>query len=756
MSADEKNTKKVELKIDGITCQACVAKIERKLSKTSGIKEAVVNISNNMGNIIYDERQIKLSEIIKIIEKLGYEPKKREDIKEDSIELKKKIKKELRNSQLIIVLSMIVIYISMGHMLGLPIPRIVSPEVNTFNFVTVQLILTIIVMFLAGKFYKIGIRQLLFLSPNMDSLIAIGTGSAFLYSLYVSYKIYNGHIHMVHSLYYESATMIIAFIILGKYLENLSKGKTFEAIRKLVNFQAKKANIVRDDKIIEVDIDEVIVGDIVLVKPGEKIPVDGEIIEGHSTVDEAMLTGESIPVEKEKGQKVFSGSINKDGSLRISVEATKGDTLLSKIAKLVEDAQMTKAPIAKLADRISLYFVPVVIGIAVLSVLIWTTLIKFNYVKIEGSAVEFVLTIFVSVLIIACPCSLGLATPTAIMVGTGKGAELGILIKSGEGLERLGHIDTIVFDKTGTLTKGEPKLIEILSKNLDKTEILKIAASLEINSEHPLGKAIYEEAKEKNLDFYTTENFNSISGRGIIAEINSKKYILGNRKLLKDYHIENIYEKEISEFEEQGRTAVFLADEKELLAALFLADVPREECKELIKNLKSKNINSFMLTGDNFKTAKAMAILLGIEESNILAEVSPEDKYKKIKELQDTGRKVAMVGDGINDSPALAQAEVGIAIGSGTDIAIESADIVLMNKNINTVLSAIRLSQATIKNIKQNLFWAFFYNTIGIPVAAGLLYLVSGHLLNPMIAGFAMGMSSVSVVTNALRLKNFK
>lgn len=751
---NKNNLKKVELKIDGITCQACVAKIERKLSKTNGVEEVVVNISNNIGNISYNESQIKLSEIMSIIKKLGFEPKKKEEAKEDENLIQKNLKLELMKSQLIVFLSMIVMYVSMGHMIGLPMPKIISPETNflNFNFMNVQLILTLIVMILANRFYKVGLKQLYLKSPNMDSLIAIGTGAAFLYSLYITYKIYLGDYHQIHSLYYESAAMIIAFVVIGKYLENFSKGKTSEAIKKLVNFQSKKANIIRNDKIIEVDIDEVSQGDLVLVKPGEKIPVDGEIIDGHSTVDEAMLTGESIPVEKEKGHRVYSGSINKEGSLKVRTLATKGDTLLSKIAKLVEDAQMTKAPIAKLADTISLYFVPTVIGIAMLAVLIWSLAIKYEFVKINGSSIEFVLTIFVSVLIIACPCSLGLATPTAIMVGTGKGAELGILIKSGEALERLGQIDAVVFDKTGTLTKGEPKLIDILTK-LDKIEVLKIAATLETSSEHPLGKAIYEDAKEKQLELYQTEDFISISGRGVEAKVNSKKYILGNRKLLLDYGIKNDFENEIENFEKLGRTAVFLATEQELIAVLLLADVPREESKTLVKDLKENAVESYMLTGDNYKTAKAMADLLGIE--NILAEVSPEDKYKKIKELQEKGLKIAMVGDGINDSPALAQADVGIAIGSGTDIAIESADIVLMNKNINTVLTAIRLSKATIKNIKQNLFWAFIYNIVGIPIAAGLLYLINGHLLNPMIAGFAMGMSSVSVVANALRLKRF-
>ena len=755
----EKDNKKLELKIDGISCQACVAKIERKLSRTDGVEKALVNISNNMADIEYDEKEIKASEIMKIIEKLGYTPKRREDLKdkEEALRAEKKLKSELTKSKIAIVLSLILMYISMSHMFGLPVPHIIYPVDHIFNYVAIQFIIAVTVMIIGKRFYKVGFRQLFMLSPNMDSLVAVGTSSAFIYSLYISYKIFaDNNIHLMHSLYYESAAMIIAFVMLGKYLETLSKGKASAAIKKLVNFQAKKANIIRNGEIVEIDINEVSKGDIVFIKPGEKIPVDGTIIEGHSTIDEAMITGESIPVEKLENDKVYSGSINKDGALKVVVNATEGETLISKIAKLVEDAQMTKAPIARLADKVSLIFVPTVIFIAIFAALLWWFLIKYNVVSVSQNHFEFVLTIFISILIIACPCSLGLATPTAIMVGTGKGAELGILIKSGEALEKLNEIDTIVFDKTGTLTEGTPKVIDIVSigNALSKDEILKIAASMEVNSEHPLGKAVYDEAKEKNVELYDVKKFLSISGRGVIGEIEEKKYLLGNKKLLLDNGISNLYEEEIHRYELEGKTTILLADEEKLIAFITLADVVRNESIKLIEKLKKENIKTYMLTGDNERTAKVIAKKLGIDD--VIAEVSPEDKYKKVKDLQEQGRKVVMVGDGVNDSPALAQADVGMAIGSGTDIAIESADIVLMSKDIETILTAIRLSKATIKNIKENLFWAFFYNSCGIPIAGGLLYLFTGHLLNPMLAGLAMGLSSVSVVTNALRLKRFK
>ena len=755
----EKDNKKLELKIDGISCQACVAKIERKLSRTDGVEKALVNISNNMADIEYDEKEIKASEIMKIIEKLGYTPKRREDLKdkEEALRAEKKLKSELTKSKIAIVLSLILMYISMSHMFGLPVPHIIYPVDHIFNYVAIQFIIAVTVMIIGKRFYKVGFRQLFMLSPNMDSLVAVGTSSAFIYSLYISYKIFaDNNIHLMHSLYYESAAMIIAFVMLGKYLETLSKGKASAAIKKLVNFQAKKANIIRNGEIVEIDINEVSKGDIVFIKPGEKIPVDGTIIEGHSTIDEAMITGESIPVEKLENDKVYSGSINKDGALKVVVNATEGETLISKIAKLVEDAQMTKAPIARLADKVSLVFVPTVIFIAIFAALLWWFLIKYNVVSVSQNHFEFVLTIFISILIIACPCSLGLATPTAIMVGTGKGAELGILIKSGEALEKLNEIDTIVFDKTGTLTEGTPKVIDIVSigNALSKDEILKIAASMEVNSEHPLGKAVYDEAKEKNVELYEVKKFLSISGRGVIGEIEEKKYLLGNKKLLLDNGISNLHEEEIHRYELEGKTTILLADEEKLIAFITLADVVRNESIKLIEKLKKENIKTYMLTGDNERTAKVIAKKLGIDD--VIAEVSPEDKYKKVKDLQEQGRKVVMVGDGVNDSPALAQADVGMAIGSGTDIAIESADIVLMSKDIETILTAIRLSKATIKNIKENLFWAFFYNSCGIPIAGGLLYLFTGHLLNPMLAGLAMGLSSVSVVTNALRLKRFK
>jgi copper-exporting ATPase len=754
----EENFKKLELKIEGISCQACVAKIERKLSRTNGVKKALVNISNNMADIDYNESEIKASEITKIIEKLGYIPKKREDLreKEENIKAEKKLKNELAKTKIVVLLSFILMYISMSHMFSMPLPSFLNPEIKILNYVLTQLIITIIVMWIGKRFYRVGFRQLIMLSPNMDSLVAVGTSSAFVYSLYISYRIFaESNVHLMHSLYYESATMIIAFVMLGKYLETLSKGKASAAIKKLVNFQAKKANIIRNGEIFEVNIEEVSKGDTVFIKPGEKIPVDGVIVEGHSSIDEAMITGESIPVEKGENDSVYSGSINKDGALKVLVNATKDETLISKIAKLVEDAQMTKAPIAKLADKVSLVFVPTVITIAIVVSLIWWFAIKYNAVRIIGSPFEFVLTIFISILIIACPCSLGLATPTAIMVGTGKGAELGILIKSGEALEKLNRIDTIVFDKTGTLTEGNPKVIDIISlSDLSEDEIVKIAASMEKNSEHPLGKAVYEKLKEKNFSEYDIRNFLSISGRGVIGEIENNKYFLGNRKLLIENNIGNIKEELIHKYELEGKTTILLADKDNLIAFITIADVIREESIQLIEKLRKEKIETYMLTGDNERTAKVIAKKLNID--NVIAEVSPEDKYKKVKELQEKGKKVAMVGDGINDSPALAQADVGLAIGSGTDIAIESADIVLMNKNIEVILTAIRLSRATIKNIKENLFWAFFYNTCGIPIAGGILYLLTGHLLNPMIAGLAMGLSSVSVVTNALRLKRFK
>ncbi len=749
--------KEVEIDITGITCQVCVNKIERKVGKLEGVKEIAVNLANSRGKILYDSEKIKLSEILEVIKKLGYEGKKHEDIEEDSkaIESEKKLKQEFLEFKLAIFFSAIVFYISMGTMAGLPVPNIISPDINPLNFALIQLILAIPVIYIGRRFYKIGIKQLIMRSPSMDSLIATGTGSAILYSLYGTYKIYSGDFHYVHSLYYESGVVILALILLGKYLENVSKGKTSEAIKKLMNLKSKKATLVRDGKFVQVDIEEVELDEIVLVKPGESIPVDGVVVEGQSSVDESMLTGESIPVEKNIGDKVFGASINKNGVIQVKAQAIGKDTVISKIIKLVENAQGSKAPIAKIADKVSGYFVPTVMLIATVAGITWYYLGSRGIVKIHEAPSIFALTIFVAVMVIACPCSLGLATPTAIMVGTGRGAELGILIKSGEALEKAHKIDTIVFDKTGTLTIGKPKVTDIMSfSNIDEDEILRVAGALEEYSEHPLGEAIVEAGKERKLQFPKVEKFESITGKGVTGVIDGKKVYIGNIKLMRDFSIDIINENILEKLAYQGKTPMYIAIEDSLIGVIAVADILKPEAIETIKELKNRGYHVGMITGDNKLTAQAIGKEAGIDI--IFAEVTPEEKYLKVKELQEQGKNVAMVGDGINDSPALVQANIGIAIGGGTDIAMESADIVLMKRDLKDVLVAMELSHAVIKNIKENLFWAFIYNTVGIPVAAGVLYPLTGHLLNPMIAGAAMAMSSVSVVTNALRLKKFK
>lgn len=749
--------KEVEIDITGITCQVCVNKIEKKVGKLEGVKEIAVNLANSRGKILYDSEKIKLSEILEVIKKLGYEGKKHEDIEEDSkaIESEKKLKQEFLEFKLAIFFSAIVFYISMGTMVGLPVPNIISPDINPLNFALIQLILAIPVIYIGRRFYKVGIKQLIMRSPSMDSLIATGTGSAILYSLYGTYKIYSGDFHYVHSLYYESGVVILALILLGKYLENVSKGKTSEAIKKLMNLKSKKATLVRDGKFVQVDIEEVELDEIVLVKPGESIPVDGVVVEGQSSVDESMLTGESIPVEKNIGDKVFGASINKNGVIQVKAQAIGKDTVISKIIKLVENAQGSKAPIAKIADKVSGYFVPTVMLIATVAGITWYYLGSRGVVKIHEAPSIFALTIFVAVMVIACPCSLGLATPTAIMVGTGRGAELGILIKSGEALEKAHKIDTIVFDKTGTLTIGKPKVTDIMSfSNIDEDEILRVAGALEEYSEHPLGEAIVEAGKERKLQFPKVEKFESITGKGVTGVIDGKKVYIGNIKLMRDFSIDIINENILEKLAYQGKTPMYIAIEDSLIGVIAVADILKPEAIETIKELKNRGYHVGMITGDNKLTAQAIGKEAGIDI--IFAEVTPEEKYLKVKELQEQGKNVAMVGDGINDSPALVQANIGIAIGGGTDIAMESADIVLMKRDLKDVLVAMELSHAVIKNIKENLFWAFIYNTVGIPVAAGVLYPLTGHLLNPMIAGAAMAMSSVSVVTNALRLKKFK
>ena len=537
---------------------------------------------------------------------------------------------------------------------------------------------------------------------------------------------------------------------MGKYLEGVSKGKTSEAIKKLMSLKSKKANLVRNGEIVQVDIEEVEKGEVLLVKPGESIPVDGKVIDGNSTVDESMLTGESIPIDKAAGDIVYGASINKNGSLKIEATAVGKDTVISKIIKLVENAQGSKAPIAKIADKVSAYFVPIVMLIATAAGIIWYFLGSRGIVEINNTPSIFALTIFISVMVIACPCSLGLATPTAIMVGTGRGAELGILIKSGEALEKAHKVNAVVFDKTGTLTEGKPKVTDILTmEGYKENDTLQIAGALEQHSEHPLGEAIVEEAKERGRVFPEVAESVSISGQGVNRKIEESEVLIGNIKLMKAKNIEITMEKELDELASQGKTPMYMAIDGKFLGIIAVADVMKKEAVDTIKELKTRGYKIGMITGDNKITAEAIGKQVGIDM--IFAEVTPEDKYLKVKELQNEGYNVAMVGDGINDSPALVQADVGIAIGGGTDIAMESADIVLMKRDLRDVLTAMDLSNATIRNIKQNLFWAFIYNTLGIPIAAGLLYPFTGHLLNPMIAGGAMAMSSVSVVTNAPR-----
>lgn len=754
---EESDLKDVELDIDGISCQVCVNKIEKKVSKLNGVKSVIVNLANSRGKIVYDSDVIKLSEILEVMKKMGYTGTKHEESSENLKDKEKEehLKREFLEFKIAIVFSAVVFYIAMGTMVGLPVPSIISPDINPLNFAIIQFILALPVVYIGRRFYTVGIKQLFMRSPSMDSLIATGTGSALLYSIYGTFKIAEGNYHYVHSLYYESAVVILALILLGKYLEGVSKGKTSEAIKKLMSLKSKKANLVRNGEIVQVDIEEVEKGEVLLVKPGESIPVDGKVIDGNSTVDESMLTGESIPIDKAAGDIVYGASINKNGSLKIEATAVGKDTVISKIIKLVENAQGSKAPIAKIADKVSAYFVPIVMIIATAAGIIWYYLGSRGIVEINNTPSIFALTIFISVMVIACPCSLGLATPTAIMVGTGRGAELGILIKSGEALEKAHKVNTVVFDKTGTLTEGKPKVTDILTmEGYKENDTLQIAGALELHSEHPLGEAIVEEAKNRGLVFPQVNDFISITGQGVYGKIEESEVLIGNVKLMKAKNIEITMKKELDELASQGKTPMYMAIDGKFLGIIAVADVMKEEAVDTIKELKERGYKIGMITGDNKITAEAIGKQVGIDM--IFAEVTPEDKYLKVKELQEEGYNVAMVGDGINDSPALVQADVGIAIGGGTDIAMESADIVLMKRNLKDVLTAMDLSNATIRNIKQNLFWAFIYNTLGIPIAAGVLYPFTGHLLNPMIAGGAMAMSSVSVVTNALRLKNFK
>ncbi|WP_314962723.1 heavy metal translocating P-type ATPase [Peptostreptococcus stomatis] len=744
---------KIDFSVLGMSCAACSKSAERSLKKTEGVSSAVVNIATEKASVEYDPKVCNIDNLRAAVEKAGF-----------TMELEDHINREddttsFKRFLVAIVFASLLFTISMGPMVGISLPAIISPHHNPLNYALIQAILAIVVMVAGKKFYIKGFKALYQLGPNMDSLVAVSTSASFIYSIISTFKIAyepgfagnilaSGH-HL--PLYYESCAMIIALIMLGKYLEGRSKSKTSEAIKSLLELQAKIAIIEVDGQEKEVEIDKVRVGDIVIVKPGQKIPVDGSVIFGSTSIDESMLTGESIPVEKTVGDPVTGASVNKNGYIKFKVEKVGKDTTLSQIIRLVEEAQNRKAPIANLADLISGYFVPTVIGIALVSGLAW--------LFIGGTSFQFAFTIFISVLVIACPCALGLATPTAIMVGTGKGAENGILIKGGDSLESAHKISTVAFDKTGTITEGRPRVtgVKNLSKSLDEDQLMSFAASIESNSEHPLADAIVDYSKEKGGEIYPVEDFVSITGKGVEALINKKRVSLGNLKLIDSYgdiNDKSSLKSMVDKYAESGNTPMLLAIDGHVKAIIAVADTIKEDSAKAVEKLHQMGIKVAMITGDNEKTALAIAKQVGIDI--VRADVLPSEKSKVIKDLQDQGEFVAMVGDGINDAPALALADVGIAIGSGTDVAIESADIVLMKNSLMDVPNSIKLSKETIRNIKENLGWAFGYNIIGIPFAAGLIYLFGGPLLNPMIAAAAMSLSSVSVVSNALRLRKFR
>lgn len=746
----------VTIPIGGMTCAACAQRVEKGIKKLEGVASVSVNFATEKATVIYNPQQVRLSVIREAIEKAGYkalEINKADAADEDRERKQREIKMLWTKFTVSAVFSLPLLYIAMVPMLtkygiNLPYPSGLDPMNYSLIYALLELILVIPVIGVGYKFYTIGFKSLWRRSPNMDSLIAIGTTAAVLFSIYNTWKIAQGQFRAVESLYFETAGVIITLILLGKSLEAVSKGRTSEAIKKLMGLAPKTAIIMQSGAEKEIPIDEVEIGDIIVVKPGAKIPVDGTVVEGHTSIDESMLTGESMPVDKKAGDTVYAASLNTTGTIQFKAEKIGSDTALAQIIKLVEDAQGSKAPIAQMADIVSGYFVPVVCVIALAVGIAW----YFG----TGGNLELALTLFISVLVIACPCALGLATPTAIMVGTGKGAENGILIKGGEALETAHKINTIVFDKTGTITEGKPTVTDVLTTEGSKQEdLLRLAASAEKSSEHPLGQAIVAGAQNKGLELLKVDNFNSLTGRGIEAVISGQTVLAGNRKLMDERGISlSALEEASDRLAGEGKTPMYVAVDGRLAGIVAVADVVKASSKAAIESLHKMGVEVAMITGDNKRTASAIAKQVGIDR--ILAEVLPQDKSNEVKKLQGEGRKVAMVGDGINDAPALAQADIGIAIGSGTDVAMESADIVLMRSDLMDVPTAIDLSKKTIRNIKQNLFWAFGYNVVGIPIAAGVLYLFGGPLLNPIFAAAAMSLSSVSVLTNALRLKRFK
>lgn len=736
--------KKVVCDILGMQCAACSAGIEKVLKRTEGILDVSVNLLLNQAEIEYDQTKIKLEEIFQVIQKGGFDARIHQEQQQEETK-----KKDYENVHIYgtLIVAFLLLYIGMSHMLGsfeLPLPNIISYKTNPFNFAFIQFVLATIIAISGWKFYYRGIRSLLHGAANMDTLVAIGTGSAYIYSVFSLFSIANGNVHAVHSLYFEGAGVVIALVQFGKHLEAISKKKSTGAIQALLQLRPKTATLFKNGKEMEISVDEVVVGDVLVVKAGEHIAVDGIVVEGESNVDESMLSGESMPVKKGVQDEVHQGTMNLDGRLLMRCSVDNEDTTLSKIIRMVEDAQSKKAPIARIADRISMYFVPIVMGIAFVSALIWYFIQK---------DVSFSLTIFVSVLVIACPCALGLATPTAIMVGTGKAAQLGIFIKSGEALEIASHIDCVVFDKTGTITIGKPLVTDVFAQ--DKQQVLAYAAALEQGSVHPLATAILQKAEEEHILAPSLSNIQTVNGKGVYAQLSEKKLMAGNRRMMEEEGLDvSMYLEAEKACQEAGKSVVWVSYDQQVIGMLAIADKIKDHVRDVVESLTKSGKEVYMISGDHTRTATAIAKQAGI--TNVIAEVLPQDKAEEVKRLQKLGKKVAMVGDGINDAIALTQSEVGIAIGSGSDVAIESADIVLMKEDIRDVETALRLSHSVLCNIKQNLFWAFFYNTIGIPVAAGILYPIFHILLSPVFAGAAMAFSSVSVVSNALRLRNFK
>lgn len=747
-----KKAKEVTLLVEGMTCASCSSAVERSLKKLDGVEIASVNLATNKATIKYDGSKVKIAELKKAVEKAGYTPKdieKKLAIDEDQLRKDMESKDMFQRLIISVIFSLPLLYIAMGHMY-IPdiakLPAIIDVHNYPLNFTLIQLIFTLPVMWAGRKFFFIGFKTLFKGSPNMDTLVAIGTGAAFIYGLYAIFAIYNGDFHYVDNLYFEVAALIITLLLVGKYMEARMKGKTSEAIKKLMNLAPKTARLIKDGTEIEVSLEEVEVDDLLIVRPGERIPVDGLVVEGFSAVDESMLTGESLPVDKQPGDSIVGGSLNKNGLLTMKAKAVGESTALARIIKLVEDAQGQKAPIAAMADIVSSYFVPVVIVIAIVAATVWW---------FTGKDADFVLTVFVTVLVIACPCALGLATPTAIMVGTGKGAENGVLFKGGEALETAHHIQAIIFDKTGTLTEGKPTLTDVIPYDIDPDILLRYTASAEQGSEHPLAQAIVKGATDKGIQLFPITKFLAVTGRGVDVTIDDKDILIGNRAFMEEREVTlRSIESDMDRLASEGKTPMLVAIDGIIRGIVAVADVVKPSSAKAVEQLKHMGIKVAMITGDNKKTAAAIGRQVGIDL--ILAEVLPQDKSSEVAKLQQQGMSVAMVGDGINDAPALAMADIGIAIGSGTDVAIESADVVLMKSDLMDVVTAIKLSRATIRNVKQNLFWAFIYNIAGIPLAAGVFYAFGGPLLNPIFAGAAMAFSSVSVVTNALRLRRFK